>query len=253
MEKFLKQEIIIPSSTILFSIIIYLILKRVIYRIFSIKRIDERKKNTIISVFTNIIKYIVITFCGLIILDALGVETKAIITSLGVAGLVIGLSFQDILKDFIAGLFIILENQYAVGDHITIGNFRGKVISFGLKTTKILSYTGEIKTIPNRYVDQTVNHSIENPILILDIPVPADYNVEKTKEMLTEVCSKLNSEMSIIKDKIELIGINSITNALTEYRIKVQVLPEKEEEARNEILSNIKIALLKHKEDLMIN
>ena len=252
MEKFLKQEIIIPSSTILFSIIIYLILKRVIYRIFSIKRIDERRKNTIISVFTNIIKYIVIAFCGLIILDALGVETKAIITSLGVAGLVIGLSFQDILKDFIAGLFIILENQYAVGDHITIGNFRGKVISFGLKTTKILSYTGEIKTIPNRYVDQTVNHSIENPILILDIPVPADYNVRKLR-MLTEVCSKLNSEMSIIKDKIELIGINSITNALTEYRIKVQVLPEKEEEARNEILSNIKIALLKHKEDLMIN
>ena len=135
MEKFLKQEIIIPSSTILFSIIIYLILKRVIYRIFSIKRIDERRKNTIISVFTNIIKYIVIAFCGLIILDALGVETKAIITSLGVAGLVIGLSFQDILKDFIAGLFIILENQYAVGDHITIGNFR-KVISFGLKQLK---------------------------------------------------------------------------------------------------------------------
>ena len=63
---------------------------------------------------------------------------------------------------------------------------------------------------------------------------------------------EIKFKMSIIKDKIELIGINSITNALTEYRIKVQILPKKKE-ARNEILSNIKIALLKHKEDLMIN
>ena len=52
-----------------------------------------------------------------------------------------------------------MENQYAVGDHVTIGGFRGEVISFGLKTTKIKSYNGEIKVISNRMAEQTINHS----------------------------------------------------------------------------------------------
>ncbi len=248
MKFLLKKKILIPSFSVIFSLVLYYTIKKIINKFIVFKKIDNRKRNTIISIFNNFVRYTLIILCALIILDALGVETKAIITSLGVAGLVIGLSFQDILKDFIAGMFIILENQYAVGDHITIGTFRGEVISFGLKTTKILSYTGLIKTIPNRYVDQAINHSINNVIVKIKIPFPIDYNIEKTSELIIKTCKKISSN---IKHEIKFYGVVSGTHLLNEYLLKVETTAAKEEDIKNLIFSEVKIEVHKNKEELI--
>ncbi len=251
MEKLLKRETVIPFLTILISVLIYLILKKIIKRLFIIRKIEDKRRSTIISVFTNIIKYGIIIFCALIILDTLGVDTKTIIASLGIVGLVIGMSFQDIIRDFIAGMFIIMENQYVVGDHVTIGGFKGKVVSFGLKTTKVLSYEGELKTIPNRYVDQSSNHSIEYPTMTLDIPFPTNYDIEKIKKLLKRACEKTNKELSdIIIGEIKLVGIQTMTNFIIEYRIRVQTKLFKDELVRDYLFSNIKEELNKHESEL---
>ena len=65
-------------------------------------------------------------------------------SSLDISGLIVGLALQDFAKDIIAGITIIVENQYAVGDTVTINGFKGEVIAVGLKTTKIKNYDGEI-------------------------------------------------------------------------------------------------------------
>ncbi len=255
MNFFLKKEFLSITLTLIVKILIillvYFLLKKIIKNIFLARKIDKKKKATIVSLFNNIVKYTLIIFCALFILDAFGIETKAIVASLGVAGLVIGLSLQDIIKDFIAGMFIILENQYGVGDYVTIGNFKGKVISLGLKTTKVESYTGEIKTIPNRYVDQAINHSLKNQVLIIDIPVTNEYDISNTKKILEEVCTKLTKELKNIRSEVKLIGVNSMTHLLIEYRIKVEVLPLEEALVRDQILSNVRNALVKHKENLI--
>ena len=74
---------------------------------------------------TNIVKYFIIVIVFLIILEIFGVDTKALIASLGVLGLVAGLAVQDTLKDFIAGITIIVEDQYEIGDWVKINNFKG--------------------------------------------------------------------------------------------------------------------------------
>lgn len=252
-EKVLKKEIIIPIAAIIVSFLIYIALKKVIKRILSSSRINHRRHETIISLFTNIVKYTLIVLCGLLVLEAFGVETKNIVASLGILGLVIGLSLQDILKDFVAGMFIILENQYAVGDHITVAGYSGQVISFGLKTTKIASYNGEVKTIPNRYVDQSINNSIKNPILTIDIPVSADYDVIKTKEFFSKVCLELTNELENIKGKVDFVGLSAMaaSGAMLDYRIRVEVKPLKVEEVKNIILTKIVTNLKDKKEELL--
>ena len=144
LDKVLVKEIVGPILIVLVSIVVYLIIKNVIDRVFTIKNryLDKRKTKTINGLINNLIKYFIVIIDAVMILDIFGIDTKTLIASLGVVGLVAGLAVQDTLKDFVAGMSIILENQYRIGDTITIKGFRGEVIALGIKSTKIRSYTG---------------------------------------------------------------------------------------------------------------
>ena len=117
------------------GLILFGILKRVVSRAINSKRIDNRKM-TIISLVNNIIKYVIFIFVVLSILKVYGVDTSSILASVGILGLVIGLAIQDIIADFLKGVFIIFDNQYTIGDFVEINGFKGEVISLGLMNTK---------------------------------------------------------------------------------------------------------------------
>ena len=103
------------------------------------------------------------------ILKLYGVDTTSIIASIGVFAAVIGLAFQDILKDLLAGISIIFDNKFAVGDTVEINGFSGTVIQLGLRTTKIKSFTGEIKSIGNSSFNEVINYSLSDAILYINI------------------------------------------------------------------------------------
>ena len=154
LDKILVKEVIGPILIVLISFVVYLILKGIIDNIFKIRSryIDKRKTKTINGLIDNLIKYFIVVVDIVMILDIFGIDTKTLIASLGVVGLVAGLAVQDTLKDFVAGMSIILENQYRVGDTITIKGFRGEVISLGIKSTRLRSLTGEIMIVPNHLI-----------------------------------------------------------------------------------------------------
>ena len=147
-EKFYLPLLYIGIGIIIYSIITYTIKKvnkinsRVSNKIIS--KGNNKRKNTVIELIINIIKYIIAVIVIINILNVYKINTDKIIASLGIASVVIGLAFQDIIKDLLAGIFIVFDNAYAIGDWITVDNFKGEVISMGLKTTKIKANTGEI-------------------------------------------------------------------------------------------------------------
>ena len=127
-----------PIIYIAIGLILNFIVSKVVGKITSKgNNAKDKRKTTIINLVKSIIKYLILIIVVLGILDAYGVDTTSIIASLGVAAAVIGLAFQDILKDFLAGITIIFDNKYAVGDIIEINGFTGTVTSLGLRTTKI--------------------------------------------------------------------------------------------------------------------
>ena len=113
---------------------------------------EKKKRNTIIKLFQNIMKYIVFIVILLIILELYGVNTKSLIAGLGVVGAVLGLALQDTIKDLINGITILLDNFYVVGDTICYEGFTGEVIELGLKTTKVKALNGQVKIISNLHV-----------------------------------------------------------------------------------------------------
>lgn len=219
LNKLLVKEIITPILTIIVAILLSVITKKITKRIFekNITKIQDKKHKTIIVLINSIIRFFIWGIAILIILDVFGIDTKSLIASLGIVGLVIGLALQDILKDFVAGISIIFDNQYAIGDVVEISGFRGEVIELSLRLTKIKSYTGEIKMISNRNITEVINYSKDINIALVDIPVSYNSNIEKVKIVLDNLCFDLRKKHSL--NEIECIGVQDLADSAIVFRI----------------------------------
>lgn len=111
---------------------------------------EERKRiETLVTVFEGTLKFIVWIIAILMILPEFGLNIAPILAGVGVVGLAIGMAARDIVSDFISGLFIILENQYHIGDNIKVAGFEGKVKEITLRRTIIEDKEGTFHSIPN--------------------------------------------------------------------------------------------------------
>jgi len=162
------------------------------------------------------------------------------IASLGVAGVVAGLALQDILKDFLAGFSIIVDNEYDVGDNIQIGTFRGDVIELGMKNTKIRSYTGEVMVIANRNVTDVINYSNHPCKSIIDISVSYEDKSDAVVEALNEICDELTKTTDYLVSKVELLGIQELADSAVVYRIVAECQPLKDFEFKRKAFKVVK-------------
>lgn len=180
---------------------------------------NDKRKTTVINLIKSIIKYLILIIVVLGVLDAYGVDTTSIIASLGVAAAVIGLAFQDIIKDFLAGITIIFDNKYAVGDIIEINGFKGTVISLGLRTTKIKAFTGEVKCIGNSSFNEVTNYNLAVSDLFIKLNVAYDTNIDK----LEKVLESLREDILAIENvqDYKLLGVDALGESGIVYMIDV--------------------------------
>jgi len=212
----LSKKVIVPFFIIIISTIVYIFLSKVIHKLLSVKlkgvRINDRRQKTTISIIDNIIKYFIAIISLLMILDIYGIDTKSLITSLGVVSLVAGLALQDFLKDIIAGVSILFEDQYAVGDIVTLGDFKGTVVYLGLKTTRVKAFNGETLVISNRNIEKVINHSLEDSVSFLDVQVSYDEDIDKVKNVLNNLCIELTKELNLFENA-NVCGVQDLADS----------------------------------------
>ena len=179
----------------------------------------DKRKATIINLIKSIFRYAILIFVVLGILKAYGVDTTSIIASLGIFAAVIGLAFQDILKDFLAGITIIFDNKYAVGDTVDIKGFKGVVTSLGLRTTKIKSATGEVRCIGNASFTELTNYNLAIEDLFIKINVDYDTNIEKLEKILESLREDIQ-KIDDVKD-YKLLGLESVGTTTITYTIDI--------------------------------
>ena len=231
LKKILIKEVYLPIIYVLIALIIYGLLCKIINKVSVMnkrtkikKEVQIKREQTIINLFKSILKYIIAIITILAILNVYGVKTTSIIASLGIAGAIIGLAFQDTLKNLLSGIAIIFDNHYMQGDVVTINGFRGEVIDLGLQTTKIKSYTGEVMIINNSMITSVINHSMYDTILYLDIPVSKSVAIDTWEKILNNV----NKEMLKLKDvkDIKLLGIEKLNANNYIYKVEIDCKPE---------------------------
>ena len=227
----IAKEIYTSVIIIVVSFLVENILKSIVKKAFSPKRkhkkLDPRKLSTIKSLLCSIIRYVIWTLAILSLLGIYGVNTAALVTSLGVASLVIGLAFQDILKDVLVGVSMLFEDWFAVGDLIKINDFMGTVISVGLKSTKIQSFSGEIKILSNRNITEVINYSLDKTLAIVDIPVSYESKIDKVEKILKVTAATLKEKIPDLVDDVELLGVQELADSSVVFRLVGKCKPSK--------------------------
>lgn len=189
-------------------------------------KISERRENTLKKLIQSIITYVVY-FTGLIMIldNALGLKVGPLIAGAGVAGLAIGFGAQNLVKDVITGFFIIFEDQFSVGDYITTAGVEGTVEEIGLRTTKVLSWTGEQHVIPNGNITQVTNYSLHNGISVVDVNIPYESNIETVERLIEDILKTLPDKYEEFVSIPEILGVQTLDVSHFVIRVIGETLP----------------------------
>ena len=229
---------------IILGIIVYTVIKKLIKKLIKVNnsrfKVGENSKiNTLRSLVLNVIKYLIVIIVILAILSTWGINVTSIVAGLGITTAIIGLAFQDLAKDIIAGFSIITESQYEVGDTIKIDEFLGEVVSIGLKTTKVRSFKGETLIIANHNITKVINYSLVDSLAVLDVSTAYEEDSSKVEEVLNKMKKELTDIPNATGD-LEILGINDLADSSVVYRITVPVKPATHFETQRYLRKQVK-------------
>ncbi|MCR8636763.1 MULTISPECIES: mechanosensitive ion channel family protein [Paenibacillus] len=206
-------------------------------------KLDTRRTNTIGRLLGNITAYVVNFIVILMILNQFGIRLEPILAGAGVVGLAIGFGAQSLVKDVITGFFIIFEDQFAVGDIVQIGTYKGTVEEIGLRVTKLKSWTGEVHFIPNGTINQVTNFSLNNSIAVVDISIAYASDIDKALEVLrTTVLKNYESNVNMVKEP-QVLGVQTLSTSEITLRTTVECKPNTQALVSRELYAEIKKAL----------
>ena len=140
----------------------------------------------------------------------LGIDSSRLLASAGILSLIVGLGAQSLIKDIIAGIFIVFEGEFRVGDIVTINDYRGTVMDIGLRTTKILGVDGNIKIYNNSEISGVLNMTQEASYALCYISIEYGQDLEYVEEVLKRELPKVREKNPKIVDGPELLGVNAL-------------------------------------------
>lgn len=205
-------------------------------------KLRTRRVQTVGRLLKNATSYTLNFIAILLILGEFHIQIGPLLAGAGVLGLAIGFGAQSLVKDVITGFFIILEDQFAVGDTIKTGEFKGTVEMIGLRATRIQSITGEIHIIPNGLINQVTNFSVNPSVVNVDIAIAitSEYTIDEMMEEIRAILSRIVDPNLI--GQPELLGIQALTMTQVTLRVTTQCKPNKTEEVTRLINAELKKA-----------
>ncbi|MDM5191098.1 mechanosensitive ion channel family protein [Bacillus sp. DX4.1] len=188
-------------------------------------QISERRTLTVAKLLENIVAYVAVFIMLVAILDVFGIKTSGLLAGAGVIGLAVGFGAQSLVKDVITGLFILLEDQFSVGDYVRIGQFEGVVLEIGLRTTKMKSWTGEIHILPNGSIIQVTNFSMSNSVAFVDVSISYDSDIARTERIIEELLEELPEKYEQMVETPKLLGVQTLGASEVVLRVIAEVEP----------------------------
>lgn len=194
-----------------------------------ISTLEEKRLLTLTKLIKSIVSYF-LYFIGIItILDMLGIKVTAILAGAGVLSLAVAFGAKSMIEDLMSGLFILLENQYAVGEYVKIGDVVGKVEEIGMKTTKIATYNGEILIISNGEIGRLINYSRHAQRGNVDVGVAYEVDIQAAIDVLKDACDIINAQYDdILDEKANVLGIVELADSAVVLRMTFTVFDWKQ-------------------------
>ena len=207
---------------------------------------DERKGKELITAMTiirSISRYAIYFIALMLILNQIGFASSVnnILVTAGVGSLIISLGAQSIIQDMLAGMFILFEKQYAVGDFVKIGEYTGTVTSIAMRLTYLTNIDGQKVIIPNGQIKQVINYGNEYNVARLVIPTPYEANTKDIIDLLSKITESYYEEnKNILVEAPTVLGITAFNNSSVDITITAKVKPMTHWQVERELRLRIK-------------
>ena len=207
--------IIIFATLFIENLIVYLL---------SLPKPESHRARTVLTLTSNMVKYIasIVILCG--VLAILSVDIKTVLAGLGIIALIIGFGVESLITDVVTGMFILVDNQYNVGDIIEVDGFRGTVSDIGIRTTSVTDTGGNVKIINNSDMRNILNRSDNTSKAVSDFYIPYETDLaaleKKIPAMLTDIYQK-NSD--IMRSEPVYLGLQELGGSALTLRFTVEV------------------------------
>jgi small-conductance mechanosensitive channel len=192
---------------------------------------------------TSIGIFVIVFVAALEILSLLGLNLGPLLASAGIAGLAIGFGAQTLVKDFINGFFILLENQYDIGDNVRIAGVKGIVEDMTLRRTVLRDEDGTVHVVPNSEIKIVSNTTRDWTQVTLRVVVAYSEPSDRIVKLLQEVGEELRHDPAFADDvvgDVEIPGIDRVGNGEAEYLMLVKTRPNKQYRVSRELRRRIK-------------
>lgn len=248
METGIRVIVIIAVALALFFIskfIIPPIIKRFIARRMAEEEETEinKRTDTLSSILVTVAGIVIALLAILTILPEFGVNIATLIAGLGIGGLAIAFAAQNLVRDFITGFFILLEDQYRVGDAVTVAGISGLVEEIGLRRTILRDLDGIVHSIPNGKVEIASNMTKKFSRVNLDISVGYGEKLERVMEVINAVCKEMAEDPKWKPDLITtpaVVRVNKLGDSGIDIKVMGDTKPSRQWDVMGELRLRIK-------------
>jgi len=187
--------------------------------------VAQSRARTLTGLMRSVIRYAVDLVAGLAVLDTIGVPIGPMLAGAGVASLAIGFGAQHLVRDLIAGFFILYEDQFDVGDYIQAAGVEGFVEEMGLRITKIRDLGGQVHIVPNGSLELITNFS-QGPLRVsFTVTIPYEEDLEKAVAAIDEALAKVSADVDDIVEPPRVLGVQDLTAGGADLLIWGRVKP----------------------------
>ena len=216
-------NIFAASAAIIFSVSIFVgsyLLQRVLILL---GRLLSARAETVCRLLSSCVKYIAAIAAVYLTFSFFGMDVRSLAASVGFLALIVGFGAKSLITDIVAGLFIIFEGEFQVGDIVDIGGYRGMVKEIGLRTTKIVSWDKNVKIINNHNISTVVNLTMRNSFATVNFRIPISEDIENVEEIFREEMKQLPKKYPQIIGEPFFSGVSSFSGSGMDCWISAEV------------------------------
>ena len=156
--------------------------------------LEEKRLHTLSKLFKSIATYVIYFIAIITCLDMVGFSVTTILAGAGVLSLAVAFGAQSIVEDLMSGIFIVLENQYSVGEYVQIDGIQGIVREIGMKTTKIQTYDGQLMIIKNGSIGTVINYSRSAQRGYVEVGIAYEENIQNAINVIEQACAVITAQ-----------------------------------------------------------
>ncbi|MBT8470613.1 MAG: mechanosensitive ion channel family protein, partial [Deltaproteobacteria bacterium] len=202
------------------------------------------RADTLAFSFRSVSRVLIVVFAVLLVLQEAGVDLKTVLGGAAILGVAIAFGAQDLMRDYFSGFLILAEDQYQLGDLITIGTVTGTVESVNMRVTVLRDLEGRVHFMPNGNIDHVTNRTYAWGRPVIEVPVAYDEDVDRVMDALVQIAKELGQdpawEGKVIGEP-EMLGVDKFTEYGLVIKFMVKTQPEALFAVRRELLRRISI------------